>query len=56
MDIEELGTDFTETIEVDEDSNTETIDVPQHNDVAAAKFIHDFNKVRMQGVTMRYSH
>ena len=47
MDIEEEGTDFTETIEVDEDSNTERIEVPQHNEIAATTFIHDFNKVSM---------
>ena len=46
MDIEEMGWDFTETIEVDEDTNTEVFEVPHHNEVEATKFIHDFNKVK----------
>ena len=45
IDIDEKGWEFTQTIELDEDTNTEKIVVPHHNNVAATTFIHDFNKV-----------
>ena len=44
MDIEEQGTEFTENIKLDEETNTEIIEVPHHNQVAATTFIHDFNR------------
>ena len=47
MDIDEMGTEFTETVEVDDEANTERYVVPQHNDAVGATYLHDFNLVSL---------
>lgn len=43
LDITESGTKVRERVVIDEDRNLEIIQVPSHNDVTGATYIHDFN-------------
>ena len=55
MALEENGTKFTETIEVDEEKEVEAFRVPAHNNVQDAEFYHDFKKVRFEGFIQSFS-
>ena len=56
MALEESGTKFTETIEVDEEKEVEVFRVPAHNNVNGAEFYHDFKKVRFEGFIQSFSY
>ena len=56
MALEESGTKFTETIEVDEEKEVEVFRVPAHNNVNGAEFYHDFKEVRFEGFIQSFSY
>ena len=45
LEIDELGTEFEETVHVNVSRNMEHIHVPQHNDVQETFFVIDYNRV-----------
>lgn len=47
MNIVENGASFNEEVEVDENSKTEVIRVPQHNNVDAMDVMNDFDTVSL---------
>lgn len=56
MALEEGGTKFTETIEVDEEKEVEVFRVPAHNNVQGAEFYHDFKKVSFECLIQSFSY
>lgn len=49
--IQESGTEFNETVTIDENEQTELFRVPTHNDVEKSDIMFDFKKVRFKNTS-----